>query len=161
MKDNSQYFNDNLPLLRSKTWWEHCSSFLHKNHKQVEYTLGVFHNLLGNLCRNDSIGITVFFVQIILHCLVDLQKAFFIYQTREKKPNTRTNFIHFTSSFALLPLFQLFAHFRHLSSRVWKVLTQNWEQRIWGQASPSRAELVGLSRAGHRRAQTWCWQHCQ
>lgn len=39
-----------------------------------------------------------------------------------------------------------------------KVLTQNWEQKIWGKANPNEAELVRLHSVEHKthsRAQNW------
>lgn len=80
-----------------------------------------------------------------------MQKTLLSIKLGKKTPNTQTNIIHFSS----LPCF-LYFNCLHAADifKALKVLTQNWEQRICGKTSPSRAELVGLSGAGHRRAQT-------
>lgn len=143
MKDNSQYFNDNLTLLRSKTCWEHCFSFLHKSHNQVEYTSGVFHNLLGNLCNNPSTEMIVFFVQVILYCLVDLIKAFLSIKLGKK---TQT---HEKPLFISLPRLPNFLYFNYLhTSDIFLQGSGSCWPRIGNRGFEGRQVLAGLSWLG-------------
>lgn len=127
--------------------WVHCFSLLHKNYKLLEYSSGVFQNLFKNLCSNHSTESVGFFM------LSDAAvESFVIHQTR-KKPTIEPLFI----SILCLASSISFIHTLYTPFfEALKVLTQNWEQKLCGKASPNGAELVRLHRVGHSRAQNWC-----
>lgn len=162
MKDNSQYFSAHLTQLRNKTCWEHCFSPLYKNHKRVEYSSGVFHNLLENLCINHSTEMTVGFVQIILYSLMERFNALLFIKLGKKKTKPKhTNKLYSFHLFALLPLFQLFTQFRHLSLRIWRCWARTGNRGFEG-----RQVLAGLSWLGQAGQDTEghhpdAEQHCQ